>query len=576
MSEDINLTEGTITEVLNNKVDLDGGNYKGSELEAYIHEHCSGGQPIGTVYPLVCSPDYIPDGSLPTDGTEYSKGQFENFWNDFLSGEISYVTNKKLICPETAIIDNGILSNVQDVYYDENVTTGKEIVLKFINNDTSSTQRLFSLEGTGYISIIDNMLGITYPDDTELRPNHFVITLTQSDFYIKIQGDETPTGDWYRWNIYLSYDGLSYDFLIDWSVGSDEITEFLKLKLYQCSGQIDLKNSYFKNANKTSYFALQKIKSILNTCSYAEYENELNTYGFSNKFAIDLDNETFKVPKAKQIDRYLIKKKKATESDPTWYNLYSDGYCEQGGFEPASTAVLKTIIFLIPFKEKPSLTGGIVSSGSASGATSLAIAYETTTLTNNQFVMQISASVAKYWQVTGYADISAYELPRQFVVVANGQINQSMMDWSAWASSLQGKVNVDGSNFNESVKNIDGQWVQSFYTITSTGGTLSGVQYDLSEYLPKDDYAYDVKFNLGAYDDDSSYYYYIQTDIFNSGHTDIDNSAYKQLHGGVHSRQNRIVLDLPVGVGRFIKLYGSGADTVELNALGYRRIGKNV
>ena len=43
MSEDIKVTDGTILEALNNKVDLDGGNYKGSELEAYIHEHCGGG-----------------------------------------------------------------------------------------------------------------------------------------------------------------------------------------------------------------------------------------------------------------------------------------------------------------------------------------------------------------------------------------------------------------------------------------------------------------------------------------------------------------------------------------------------
>lgn len=42
MSEDIKVTDGTVLEALNNKVDLDGGNYKGSELEAYIHKHCSG------------------------------------------------------------------------------------------------------------------------------------------------------------------------------------------------------------------------------------------------------------------------------------------------------------------------------------------------------------------------------------------------------------------------------------------------------------------------------------------------------------------------------------------------------
>jgi len=42
MSEDINVTDGTVLECLNNKVDLDGGNYVGSPLETYIHEHCAG------------------------------------------------------------------------------------------------------------------------------------------------------------------------------------------------------------------------------------------------------------------------------------------------------------------------------------------------------------------------------------------------------------------------------------------------------------------------------------------------------------------------------------------------------
>ena len=40
MSKDINVTDGTVLETLNNKVDLDGGNYIGSPLEEYIYEQC--------------------------------------------------------------------------------------------------------------------------------------------------------------------------------------------------------------------------------------------------------------------------------------------------------------------------------------------------------------------------------------------------------------------------------------------------------------------------------------------------------------------------------------------------------
>jgi hypothetical protein len=39
MSKDINVTDGTVLETLNNKVDLDGGNYPGSGLEEYINTY---------------------------------------------------------------------------------------------------------------------------------------------------------------------------------------------------------------------------------------------------------------------------------------------------------------------------------------------------------------------------------------------------------------------------------------------------------------------------------------------------------------------------------------------------------
>ena len=34
---------------------------------------------------------------------------------------------------------------------------------------------------------------------------------------------------------------------------------------------------------------------------------------------------------AQEVVRELVEKKEPTDNDPTWYNLYSDGWCEQGG-----------------------------------------------------------------------------------------------------------------------------------------------------------------------------------------------------------------------------------------------------
>lgn len=46
-------------------------------------------------------------------------------------------------------------------------------------------------------------------------------------------------------------------------------------------------------------------------------------------FVINQSDESFILPL--KAERILIDKKEATADDPSWYNLYSDGWCEQGG-----------------------------------------------------------------------------------------------------------------------------------------------------------------------------------------------------------------------------------------------------
>ena len=123
---------------------------------------------------------------------------------------------------------------------------------------------------------------------------------------------------------------------------------------------------------------------------------------------------------------------------------------------------------------------------------------------------------------------------------------------------------------------FDGQWVNSFQNIAETSGTQNGVRLSLSSYLPNDTYKYDVKFRMYGYDNDSTYSYFINTDIFWMPSTSSEvTTAYSYLYGGTYSRQNVNIFDLPVGTGRYVKLYGSGADEIKVYALGYRRIGTN-
>ena len=64
------------------------------------------------------------------------------------------------------------------------------------------------------------------------------------------------------------------------------------------------------------------------------------------------------------------------------------------------------------------------------------------------------------WQVSGYTIIpdSTSNITREFVVVANGTLNQEQMDWSAWASSLAGRATTDMNNITSTGKETVVGW----------------------------------------------------------------------------------------------------------------------
>lgn len=148
-------------------------------------------------------------------------------------------------------------------------------------------------------------------------------------------------------------------------------------------------------------------------------------------------------------------------------------------------------------------------------------------------------------------------------------------------STLSGMSNTDDSDitFVEANDVFNGPWVASVTQLASTSGTVNGTSYSLSNYLPNDNKNYLVRVQMTGYDDDSTYAYHVNSDIFSTGSTDtaINNSNnFNHIHGGTYSRQNISIFDIPVGSGRYLKLYGSGADAIYINLQGYSRLGKNV
>lgn len=348
------------------------------------------GLPIGSMYSLNCTENYVPDGSLLANGTEYTKEQFPDLFDNYLLA--------------------GMLNICSYDEYEQEIST-----YGFCNK--------FGLNA-------EVEMVVTSSDD------RFIVTDKQT--VIK--------------NGTYTY-------------------------IYKQNENGELEAHWFDESGKQVTFEEIGI--------HVEGDTSIIYEGFT--FTVTktiVSGGTFKLPTAKPIERYLIKKKDATETDVTWYNIYSDGWCEQGGDIP-HTGSSATVTFLLPFKDLSytfTATNYAVSSNDTGGVATASLFANKTV--SSIYVSQTGDKSNSYF-ACGYIDISAYSIPRQFVVVANACVNQSQMDWSAWASSLNGKANIDLSN--SSVPHIvevsDKSILPSWYRVWSDGWCEQGGRTILGQGL---------------------------------------------------------------------------------------------
>ena len=131
----------------------------------------------------------------------------------------------------------------------------------------------------------------------------------------------------------------------------------------------------------------------LNTCTYSQYQSDINTYGKCGKWGLDTENGKFKTP-----------------------------------YIPDGTHI------------QQAMTDG-----------ELGKSYNASSRNNNEGIFSDASRSNPFIGTTNTVQTEAVSL-RYFVVVATGSIKQSEMDWSAWASSLQGKANVDMDNLSTAGK----------------------------------------------------------------------------------------------------------------------------
>lgn len=148
----------------------------------------------------------------------------------------------------------------------------------------------------------------------------------------------------------------------------------------------------------------------LNTCTYSQYQSDIDTHGKCGKWGLDTENGKFKTP-----------------------------------YIPDGTHI------------QQAMTDGELGKSYNAG------------LPNDEGILLLDASRSNPFNgATDTVQTEAISL-RYFVVVATGSINQSEMDWSAWASSLEGKL--DKNHSNDTKPYIDETYVNgtSGYIVYSNG-----------------------------------------------------------------------------------------------------------
>lgn len=310
----------------------------------------------------------------------------------------------------------------------------------------------------------------------------------------------------------------------------------------------------------------------LSVCTYSQYQYAISTYGSCAKFGIDIENNTFKLPTIKP-NKTLIYSGAGTY---TTYRIYSDGFCEQWGKITVSANGANTATFDWSFKDTDyylECAGYNTAGTDTANYTVQNSAYWNKTTTG--FTCFGLVNKPKPFYACGYINTNASlfqtyfnntEINRYFVQVTNGTINQSQMNWSQYASALQGKSNTDLNNLSDTGKKvIDGQWVNKTQ-ILSSDTNIGVYTLDLSEYLPSDNYIYEVELFGHVRCDNSNPVTFIINDTYSI--------ATKNSIGSLQ----QIYLTIPVlPTDRTIKkeIQKVKCTSTVLTAIRYRRIGTN-
>ena len=253
--------------------------------------------PIGTIYPLACSANYVPEGSLPCDGAEYTKAQFNDLWGNYLSKNVFDISKFTIVGTPT-ITGDGILQNYG------NSTNYITIDTSSFNSDLETKilklkyrAKLWSNTDQKTIEI-GNDFGTTGLNIGNGNANGslYIQVVNETSQAMSISGTDLNNYLGELYNAEFISNGTNYSFKITFDDGavfevSSAVTTPLVLPSVLNVGKI---NNYLAGQIEIREFLItvdgvevfNPTASLLNTCTYSEYASDITTYGQCGKFAV--------------------------------------------------------------------------------------------------------------------------------------------------------------------------------------------------------------------------------------------------------------------------------------------------
>lgn len=209
---------------------------------------------------------------------------------------------------------------------------------------------------------------------------------------------------------------------------------------------------YYANASTLYPDFYTWVKSHPELCkTKAEYDELVNTAQGCLFYVLDEVEGSLRLPKYKLGGRVLVDSKQPTATSPSWYNLYSDGWLEQGSVYSGTFNMTSVHNLLIPFADTNySILGEALDSYDyAVSWTARKTSFTTTSFTGEGF----RGTTGNYtyntlrWEAKGYAANTPMEnIMYPWIVSFTAAVPASTAQAAEFTGALAGKANMDLSN----------------------------------------------------------------------------------------------------------------------------------